>query len=221
MSSGFQILPRVVTPRALVRLFEGRATSHISDSMGRMTGSIGLSPRHAGGHMVGTALTVRTRPGDNLLIHRALQLGAVGDVLVVDGVGDLERGLVGEIMKCVAQSRGFAGFVIDGAIRDLDAFANDRFPCYSRAVSHRGPYKNGPGEINVPVSVGGMVVHPGDILVGDADGVVAIRPEYAEAVATESEAIAGRESLVLDAIARRQYDDSWIAKSLADAGYSS
>ena len=66
-----------------------------------------------------------------------------------------------------------------------------------------------------------MVVHPGDILVGDADGVVAIRPEYAEAVATESEAIAGRESLVLDAIARRQYDDSWIAKSLADAGYSS
>jgi hypothetical protein len=101
-----------------------------------------------------------------------LELVRLGDVVVVDGGGDVPRALVSEIMKAIAQSRGATGFMIDGAIRDSDAFAKDDFPCYARAAIHTGPYKNGPGEIDVPVCIGGMVVQPDDIIVGDGDGVV-------------------------------------------------
>ena len=97
--------------------------------------------------MLGTAFTVRTRPGDNLAIHQALELVGPGDVIVVDGGGDETRALVGEIMKTIAQYRGAAGYVIDGAIRDADAIADDDFPCFARAAIHRGPYKSGPGEV--------------------------------------------------------------------------
>ena len=133
---------------------------------------MGLRQYHRSGRLVGTAFTVRTRPGDNLAIHKALELVGPGDVIVVDGGGDESRALVGEIMKNIAEHRGAAGYVIDGAIRDVAAFAASDFPCFARAVIHRGPYKSGPGEINVPVSIGGSVVSPGDIVVGDEDGVL-------------------------------------------------
>ena len=172
---GFRILPRIDTNRALVALFEGIPASIISDNLSRLTGTWGLSPMHRPGTaLLGTALTVRVRSGDNLMIHKALQLGRPGDVLVIDGNGCVDRALMGEIMKNVAMARGFAGVVLDGAIRDSAAFREDGFPCYARGVCHRGPYKDGPGEINVPVSISGMVVQPGDIVVGDEDGVVVV-----------------------------------------------
>ena len=115
--------------------------------------------------MCGNAFTVRVRAGDNLLIHRALEMLEPGDVLVVDGEGDVTRALVGEIMMTSARVAGALGFVIDGAVRDVDAFEQHRFPCWSRGVSLRGPYKDGPGSINEPVTVGGMLVHPGDVIV--------------------------------------------------------
>jgi RraA family protein len=161
---------------------------------------------------------VRVRPGDNLMIHRALQLGQPGDVLVVDGGGSIERALIGEIMKAVAQSRGFVGFVIDGAIRDLRSFEDDDFPCYARDVTHRGPFKDGPGEINVPVTIGGTVVHPGDIVVGDRDGVVFISASEAREVAEAAKRKSAQEAEVLSAIAAGRYDDSWISKVLAEKG---
>src|SRR5207244_7164604 len=104
-------------------------------------------------------------------IHRALEMVGPGYVIVVDGGGDETRALVGEIMKNIAEHRGVSGYVIDGAIRDVAAFAASDFPCFARAVIHRGPYQSGPGEINVPVSIGGSVIAPGDIVVGDEDGV--------------------------------------------------
>ena len=106
---GFRILPRVDTAAALVALFKGLPTSNISDNLSRMSGTVGLSPYHRGGPLLGVALTVKVRSGDNLLIHKALQLGRSGDVLVVDGGGCSDHALVGDIMKCVAQMRGFAG----------------------------------------------------------------------------------------------------------------
>ena len=115
---------------------------------------------------------MKTRPGDNLAIHKALELVGPGDVIVVDGGGDESRALVGEIMKTIAQWRGAEGYVIDGAIRDAGAIAADTYPFFARAAIHRGPYKSGPGEINVPVSIGGSVIAPGDIVVGDEDGIV-------------------------------------------------
>jgi RraA family protein len=216
---GFRILPRRETDRALVSLFEGLPTSIISDNLSRMTGTFGLAPYHRPGvQLLGAALTVRTRPGDNLMIHKALQLGRAGDVLVIDGGGAVDRALFGDIMKNVAKMRGFAGVVIDGAIRDAAAYREDDFPCYARGVCHRGPYKDGPGEINVPVSVGGMVVLPGDIVVGDDDGVVFITPPEAKAVAEASRAKAQAEAKTLRSIADRAYDDAWIDQLLKTKG---
>jgi len=216
---GFRILPRIDTNRALVALFEGIPASIISDNLSRLTGTWGLSPMHRPGTaLLGTALTVRVRSGDNLMIHKALQLGRPGDVLVIDGNGCVDRALMGEIMKNVAMARGFAGVVLDGAIRDSAAFREDGFPCYARGVCHRGPYKDGPGEINVPVSISGMVVQPGDIVVGDDDGVVFIAPHEAEAVAAASRHKLTEEATTMDAIARGAYDDRWVDATLAQKG---
>ena len=216
---GFRILPRIDTNRALVALFEGIPASIISDNLSRLTGTWGLSPMHRPGTaLLGTALTVRVRSGDNLMIHKALQLGRPGDVLVIDGNGCVDRALMGEIMKNVAMARGFAGVVLDGAIRDSAAFREDGFPCYARGVCHRGPYKDGPGEVNVPVSISGMVVQPGDIVVGDDDGVVFIAPHEAEAVAAASRRKLTEEATTMDAIARGAYDDRWIDATLAQKG---
>ncbi len=216
---GFRILPRVATDPALVALFAGLPASIISDNLGRMTGTAGLAPHHRPGvPLLGTALTVRVRTGDNLMIHKALQLGKPGDVLVVDGGGCLDRALFGDIMKNVARARGFAGVVIDGAIRDAGAYRDDDFPCYARGVCHRGPYKDGPGEINVPVSVGGMVVHPGDIVVGDDDGVVFVTPAEAKRVAEAARKKAAAEADTLASIAAGQYDDAWIDQALRAKG---
>lgn len=169
-----ELKPADPLPPDLLREYAGVATSIISDNMDRVPGALGLMPMREGVHLVGTALTVRTRPGDNLAIHTALRAARPGDVIVVDGDGDLGRALIGEVILAHAESRGVAGFVIDGVIRDVAAFRVSSTPCYARGVIHRGPYKNGPGEINGRVSIGGLVVNPGDLIVGDDDGVVAV-----------------------------------------------
>jgi regulator of RNase E activity RraA len=219
MTPGFRILPRVATDAALVKLFEGLPTPIISDNLNRMTGTWNLVPRHRpGAFMLGAALTVRAREGDNLMIHKALQLARPGDVLVVDGAGAVERALFGDIMKNVAKMRGVVGVVIDGAIRDAGAYREDNFPCFSRGVCHRGPYKDGPGEINVAVSVDGMVVNPGDIVVGDDDGVVFISPDEAKAVAAASRKKLEAETQTLADIAAGKYNDKWIDETLKAKG---
>jgi regulator of RNase E activity RraA len=122
--------------------------------------------------MLETARTVKTRPGDNLFVYRALQAIRPGEVLVVDAGGGIDNAIVGEIIELYAASHGCTGFVVDGAIRDAGAFAVADFPCYARGISHRGPYKTGPGVLDIPVSIGGQVVLPGDVVFGDLDGVV-------------------------------------------------
>lgn len=208
---GFRILERTRTNDELVSLFENLPSSIISDNLSRLNGTWGLHPYHRPGtRLLGQALTVRVRSGDNLMIHKALQMGGAGDVLVIDGDGCLDRALMGEIMKRVAQMRKFSGVVLDGAIRDVASYRDDSFPCYARGVCHRGPYKEGPGEINVPVSISGVVVQPGDIVVGDDDGVVFISPADARSVAAASHKKAQAEAETFKSIERNDYDDSWI-----------
>jgi len=212
---GFRILERVRTDQELVDLFADLPASIISDNLSRLNGTWGLHPYHRPGtKLLGQALTVRVRSGDNLMIHKALQMGGPGDVLVIDGDGCLERAVIGEIMKRVAQARGFAGLVIDGAVRDVAAYREDTFPCYARGVCHRGPFKDGPGEINVPVSISGVVVRPGDIVVGDDDGVVFIAPEEAREIAVAARQKAAAEAATFAAIAAGTYDDAWIDETL-------
>ncbi|GGH07086.1 methyltransferase [Alsobacter metallidurans] len=152
----------------------------LSDQFRRNRGSRGLNPYHSPAPMVGTAVTIRTRGGDNLAILRAYDVARPGDVMVIDAEGDLGNALVGGIMSYAAAQQGLAGMVIDGAIRDVAEIRERTFPVYARGVTHRGPYKDGPGAINIPVTVGGMVVRPGDIIVGDQDGLLAFAPDEAE-----------------------------------------
>jgi RraA family protein len=174
--------------------------------MNRLHGTKSLRPYHRSGRLVGTAVTIKTRPGDNQALHRAYEYLRPGDVLVVDGAGDLNQALVGEIMMSRARAMGVAGFVIDGAIRDVDAFIQSDFPCYARGVTHRGPYKSGPGEINVPVAVDGMVVVPGDVILGDADGLIAFDRADAAELLTLVRQQEEREANALAAIAEGRVD---------------
>lgn len=148
--------------------------SIVGDALGRMGGVSGLN-RYDGGHgcLVGRALTVETRAGDNLAIHVALGRAQSGEVLIVAGGHCLERALVGELSRSFAIQRGMVGFVIDGAIRDVTAFrGSESFACFARGISHRGPSKEGPGRIGSPVAIGGQVICTGDIVVADEDGLV-------------------------------------------------
>jgi regulator of RNase E activity RraA len=196
-------------PGAVLDTFRNAAVAVISDNMNRLHGTQSLKPFHREGRLLGTAVTVKTRPGDNMALHKAYEFLRPGDVLVVDGGGYLGQALVGEIMMSRARAVGVVGFVIDGAIRDVAAFAEAGFACFARGVTHRGPYKNGPGEINVPVSIGGLIVEPGDIVVGDEDGVVAfpqsIAPELLAAVRAQEE----REAEILQSIREGRYTGAY------------
>jgi RraA family protein len=186
------------------------AVSLLSDNMARSSGILGLQPFHQPRPMAGTAVTVRTRPGDNLAIHRAFDFCRPGDVLVIDGGGEVTQALMGDIMSSYAESLGVQGLVIDGAIRDVGAIRRRDFPVYARGVTHRGPYKNGPGEINVPVTIGRMVVNPGDIIVGDEDGLLAIAPEDVEAVIAGARRQGEKEANALRSIAEGRFDRAWV-----------
>ena len=198
-----------VSTKDLAARFKTAATAIISDNLDRMPGAVGLRPFHRGASMAGTAFTIRTAAGDNRVIHQALELFKPGDVLVVDGEGDVTRALVGEIMSLIAEVRGAAGLVIDGAIRDAAVLAASDFPVFARAAIHRGPYKNGPGVMNVPVSIGGMVVNPGDIVVGDADGVVAFAPSVAEELLKAVKAQSDKEDTILQSIRDGTYKGAY------------
>jgi RraA family protein len=202
-------------PATVLDGFRSAPVSIISDVMNRLHGTKALRPYHRSGRLIGTAVTVKTRPGDNQTLHRVYELLRPADVLVVDGGGDLTQALVGEIMMSRARKMGVAGFVIDGAIRDVDAFLQADFPCYARGVTHRGPYKSGPGEINIPVSVDGMVVMPGDVVVGDADGVVAFdRADAVELLALVRQQ-EEREANALAAIAEGRIDSFYMGTGKA------
>ncbi|WP_375460687.1 RraA family protein [uncultured Enterovirga sp.] len=220
MPIGFRIAARgPAVPREVIESLSGIPTSIVSDNMGRLyAGGAALRPYHDGTVMIGVAVTVRTRPGDNLMIHKAIDIAEPGDVLVVDAGGDLTNSLFGEIMLTLARRRGIVGLVIDGAIRDLDAIAASSLGVYARGVSHRGPYKDGPGEINVPVSVGGQPVSPGDIVIGDADGVLAIPASEAPEIASLARQQMEREAAILASIADGSIDRSWVDATLRAKG---
>lgn len=218
--SGFEIHPHPNTPASAVQALASFPTSIVSDVMGgRLVGSADLRPVHRSVLTAcGQAVTVRVRGGDNLMIHKALSTLVPGDVLVIDGDRDVGRALVGEIMSSVARVRGAVAFVVDGAVRDADSFETHRFPCWARGISLRGPYKEGPGAINVPVVVGGMQVNPGDIILCDGDGVVAVPAEKAAEVAVKAQEKVAVEVATLKAIANGTYTAPWVDEILKAKG---
>jgi len=180
--------------QALVDAFKGLPVANIDDCMGRLAclnadiRPINDSP------LLGVAFTVKAPAGDNLMFHKALDLAKPGDILVIATGGSLSRSLCGEIMTTYAKSRGIRGFIVDGCIRDSEELSQMHdFPIYYKGITPNGPYKNGPGEINFPVSVAGQVICPGDILVGDQDSVIVIKPEEAAALAKAAWAVNAKE----------------------------
>jgi regulator of RNase E activity RraA len=220
MTIGFRIHPMTdrVDP-ALVERFRAIPVANISDSMSRMTaGGPRLRPMHKGGVLAGPAFTVRTRPGDNLMLHKALALAAPGDIVVCDGGGDLTNALIGELMIAYAIQRGLGGVVINGAIRDSAAVRAGHFPVFAAGVTHRGPYKDGPGEINVAVAFDGMVINPGDLVIGDDDGLLCVPRLEAETIYRAAKAKNEAEEKQMAATRAGTSDRSWVDAALLRLG---
>jgi regulator of RNase E activity RraA len=196
---GYKVNPPVRTlSAALIAGFKGVPAAHAGDSMGRAIGAVGLRSYHGDLSLTvaGPAITVRVRPGDNLMIHQAIAMAHPGDVIVVDGGGDISQALIGGLMRTSAVARGIAAFVIDGAVRDLLEWAEGGIACYARGHTHRGPTKDGPGEVNIPVACAGMAVCPGDLMICDADGVIAVPAADAEGLLDRVKAHAKREEQI-------------------------
>lgn len=180
-------------PATLAR-FAGLASSLITDSMERRgTVDSRIQTVWPGARLAASAFTVWTRPGDNLFMYPALDLAKPGDVVVINGGADESRAVLGEIVAGEAKTRGVAGFVVDGAVRDADGLADLQLPVFARGVTPAGPYKAGPSAVLEPIAVGGVVVAPGDIVVGDGDGVVVVPLARAAEVLAAAEAKRDRE----------------------------
>ena len=218
---GFDIHPRArAVSSEVVEKFRPIPVANISDCMWRMTaGGARLRPMHDGTVLAGPALTVRTRPGDNLLVHKALELAQPGDVVVVDAGGDLTNAIIGEIMTTYAQTRGLAGIVINGAIRDCGTIGRGSFPVYAAGITHRGPYKDGPGEINTVIALDGMTITPGDLILGDEDGLLCVPYEQVDAIYAAATAKQEVEARMMAEIAAGTLDTSWIDARMKAQGW--
>ncbi|MFD5286355.1 4-carboxy-4-hydroxy-2-oxoadipate aldolase/oxaloacetate decarboxylase, partial [Streptomyces rubrogriseus] len=161
----------------------------VSEAMGR-TGLLGpgIRPVQQGVRVAGTAVTVLSWPGDNLMIHAAVEQCGEGDVLVVTTTSPSTDGLFGELFATALQRRGVRGIVINTGIRDTQELREMGFAAWSRAVSAQGTVKATGGSVNVPIAVDGQVIRPGDVIVADDDGVVVVPRERARQVAEASEA---------------------------------
>ncbi|MEQ8506121.1 MAG: RraA family protein [Rhodospirillales bacterium] len=203
----------------LIEQFKPIPVANVGDCMSRMyAGSNALRPMHRDGVLAGPAFTVLSRPGDNLMLHKAIDTAQPGDVIVVDAGGDLTNALFGEMMLMQAIKRGIAGLVINGAVRDRDAFLDHNLPVFAAGVTHRGPYKDGPGEIGFPISLYGMNINPGDLILGDCDGVLCVPTDQAETVLEAARAKNDAEEKQMKAIADGTVDRSWVDKALNDKG---
>ncbi len=220
MSIGFRVLKQQRKVAAeWVERYRSVPVANISDSMNRMTaGGASLKPMHRTGVLVGPALTVKARPGDNLMLHHALDIAQPGDVIVVDAGGDLSNALIGEMMVAYAIKKGVAGIVINGAIRDAASIGAGEFPVFAAGITHRGPYKDGPGEVNVPIALAGMVIEPGDLVIGDEDGLLCVPFDQVAEVYDRAYAKHAAEQKQLEQIALGENDRTWVLKSLIQKG---
>jgi RraA family protein len=166
-------------------------------------------------NFAGPALTVRVRPGDNLFLHKALDLAQPGDVVVVDAGGALNTAIIGAMMSSYAKTRGIEALVIDGAIRDVEELAAVDFPVVARGATPNGPFKTGPGEIGYPIACGGLSIASGDLMIGDQDGVLVIPRSEVSAILGLAEAKHKLEKSWEVEIAASKWDRAWVDEALA------
>jgi regulator of RNase E activity RraA len=195
-------------------------SSILADVAGRRGALSGrIAPLAPSMRFSGPAITVEVRPGDNLMIHAAMAIAKPGDVILVDGRGDLTSALMGEIMSQQCVALGVAGVVIDGAVRDCEAIRELGFPMYAAGLNPNGPTKFVPGRLNHPISIGGVTVNPGDLVVGDADGVTVIERDKAEAMLPLAAAkVAMETKRIADIKSRKALRPAWLDGALRAAG---
>lgn len=196
--------------------FQAAILADVAGRRGTLHGRIKpISPQMK---VAGPAITVEVRPGDNLAIHAALALAQPGDVIVVDGKGDLSCALIGEIMSTQAEASGIAGIIIDGAVRDADALSGNHFPVFAAGLNPCGPTKGIAGRVNYPISVAGAAVNPGDLIIGDADGVVVLPREDVAALLVLAQQKLDDETRRIAAIKAGDIRAPWLEKALRAAG---
>jgi regulator of RNase E activity RraA len=217
---GFRVLPSPTRLDAdIVDRFRGLASPNLADAMGRFNFMDPGIQIRSGLPLCGIAVTVRCRPADNLMVHKALAVAEPGDIIVVNTCGNTTSAVFGELMCHTAASRRLGGIVVDGAIRDVEAIARLGMPAFSRTVCAGGCDKDGPGEVNVAISCGGTVVGPGDIVVGDRDGIAVVpRDDAVDVLTLVTQLIQREEARVTEIRAgvlfRREIDDTLRARGV-------
>jgi RraA family protein len=219
---GFRIRTSFSRPAPdLVRAFGEFDTPAISDMMNRlytMDPAIHnlTSPKLT---LLGPACTVKVYPGDNLMVHKSLDVARPGDIVVVDGASRTVNAALGDLVSTKARHRGIAGFVVDGCVRDIPGIqALGDFPVFARGVTPIGPLHRGPGEINFPIQCGGVVVHPGDIIAGDLNGIVVVPQEIAAELLLRLRSRKQGEADYVAAVARGEFSNAWVDRLLGDSG---
>ena len=210
---GFRILERRNhIPAAILARFSEFSSSNVADAMGRFrVMSADIRPVVPTRRIVGRALTVLVRGADNLMMHKALALAGPGDIIVVDTYGETNTSGWGGLMTYTAVKVGLEGVVIDGGARDLQDLRELDFPVYARAVTARGCFKDGPGEINCNISCGGVSVSPGDLIIADEDGTVCVPYEDVEYVLEKTEELVKNEAARI-----KQIDEGMLFKGAID-----
>jgi RraA family protein len=220
MPVGFRVFTkRELPPREIIDGYGELPAANVADCMGRLSAlspEIRLLSSPENRIMIGVALTVKVPPGDNLMIHKALNMAGPGDIIVVSSKGARGQALVGEIIATYAQHKGIMGLVIDGPIRDIDAISTMNIPIYGTGTTPGGPSRKGPGEINVPISCGGINIEPGDIVLGDRDGVIIVPRRDARALLEDAKKFSAADHAKVAAAANGSIDRNWVDKSLAE-----
>jgi RraA family protein len=214
---GFRVklsIPRL--DRGLMDKFLQFATPDISDLLNRLYSVDSAITCLTGGHhhLCGPACTVKVFPGDNLMVHKALDVAKPGDIVVVDAGRSTMNAVLGDLICTKARHRGLAGFVVDGLVRDLPAILPLDFPVFARGTTSVGPLHRGPGEINFAICCGGIVVNPGDLIVADQAGIVVVPREIAEELLERLILQSARMATYLESVQRGDFSNQWVDRLL-------
>ena len=198
-------------PKELVDQYRQFETPDISDMLNRMyTMSADIHNLVNYIPLVGPACTVKVFPGDNLMVHKALDAAKPGDVVVIDTSGSQRNAVLGDLVTNKARHRGIAGFVVDGLVRDLAGLKEVGLPVFARGVTPFGPLHRGPGELNYPISCGGIVVKAGDIIVADRNGVVVVHKEFAQDVIERLKAHTESMAKYVEDVKQGIFSNDWV-----------
>jgi RraA family protein len=223
LGPGFRIRSNFARPaKELLEAFAGVEVADLSDQMNRLYAiSAEIKPISSpDSRLVGPACTVRVFPGDNLMVHKALDIAKPGDVIVIDAHASPLNAVLGDMICTKAKHRGVAGFIVDGYVRDVEDIRSRDLPVFARGATPVGPLHRGPGEINYAICCGGVVVQPGDIVVADASGVVIMPAAHAESVLHRLMEYLERSADYRKSLEKGSFSNAWVDDVLAGLGWS-